>query len=98
NTSYYGGGMKVAPQADPADGMLDVVCVGKVGKGRFLANLPKVFKGEHIDELHVTSHRAREVRVESSRPFDVYADGDALTGMPVELSLRRGALRLIAPA
>jgi YegS/Rv2252/BmrU family lipid kinase len=97
NSPYYGGGMKVAPGADPADGLLDVVFVKRSSKLRFLANLPKVFSGTHVKLDVIESHRAREVVVSADRPFDVYADGDPITTLPATVKLVPGALRVIAP-
>lgn len=97
NSSYYGGGMKVAPDADLTDGMLDVVFTGDVSKRRFLANLPKVFSGKHVDEANIKSFRAHEVRIEADRPFTVYADGEPLTELPATVTVLPGKLRLIVP-
>ena len=49
NSKAYGGGMFIAPDAELDDGLFDVVTIGEVGKLRFLANLPKVFKGTHVE-------------------------------------------------
>src|SRR5207245_2287445 len=48
NSRAYGGGMFIAPDAELDDGLLDVVWTARVGKLRFLSNLPKVFKGTHV--------------------------------------------------
>lgn len=98
NSSAYGGGMFVAPNADLGDGLLDVVTTGEVGKARFLFNLPKVFKGTHLEEAEVDCARASEVVVAADRPFEVYADGDHLTDLPATIRVLPGALELIAPA
>jgi YegS/Rv2252/BmrU family lipid kinase len=97
NTGYYGGGMHMAPGADPSDGMLEVVCVEQVSKRRFLANLPKVFKGTHVEQDTVSVHRAREVEIAAERPFDVYADGECITSLPATVRLVRGGLSVLAP-
>jgi len=97
NTSYYGGGMNMAPGADPSDGLLDVIMVEQVSKRRFLANLPKVFKGTHVEEDTVKVERASEVNIAADRPFDVYADGDPLTTLPATVRLVRGGLSVIVP-
>jgi YegS/Rv2252/BmrU family lipid kinase len=97
NTSYYGGGMRMAPDADPTDGMLDVILVGNYSKPRALANLPKVFAGSHVELDDVTVHRAREVEIRADRPFDVYADGEPITSLPATIKSIPGALRVIAP-
>ena len=97
NTAYYGGGMKVAPDADPSDGALDVVFIERSSKLRFVANLPKVFSGKHVEEDSVTTHRAREVEIAADRPFDVYADGEVVTQLPARITVRQSALRVILP-
>jgi YegS/Rv2252/BmrU family lipid kinase len=97
NSKAFGGGMFIAPDAELDDGLFDVVITGKVSKLRFLANLPKVFKGTHVDEDEVTVRRAARVEVSADRPFQVYADGEHLTDLPAELRVLRGALRVIAP-
>ncbi len=98
NSPYYGGGMKVAPAADPTDGMLDVIFVKRTSKLRFLSNLPKVFKGTHVELDEIEVHRAREVVMRADRSFDVYADGDPITTLPTTVRVIPGALRVIAPA
>lgn len=98
NTSYYGGGMKAAPDADPADGMLDVLFCKRTSKPRFLTRvLPKVFAGTHVDLDEIEFHRAREVTIRADRSFDVYADGDPITTLPARVRVLPGALRAIAP-
>src|SRR3954454_16017662 len=76
NSKAFGGGMFMAPDAELDDGKLDVVWVSDVAKLRYLANLPKVFKGRHVDNEEVTVLRAAEVSISADRPFAVYADGD----------------------
>jgi YegS/Rv2252/BmrU family lipid kinase len=97
NSRFYGGGMRVAPDAKLTDGLLEVVFIGDNSKLRFLANLPKVFSGKHIDLDGVETHRAREVEIRASRPFDVYADGDVLTRLPTTVRVIPGGMRVIAP-
>jgi YegS/Rv2252/BmrU family lipid kinase len=98
NTAYYGGGMQVAPEADPSDGVLDVVFIERSSKVRFAANLPKVFSGKHVEEDSVSCYRAREVEIVADRPFDVYADGEILTQLPARVTVRHSALRVLLPA
>ena len=98
NSKAYGGGMFVAPDALLDDGLLDVVTTADVSKRRFLAALPKVFKGEHIAEEQVETYRAAEVTVEADRPFAVFADGEHITDLPATIRLLNGALSVIAPA
>jgi YegS/Rv2252/BmrU family lipid kinase len=98
NNSTFGGGMRIAPEAELDDGLLDIVTIGEVGKLRFVANLRKVFKGTHIDEEQVRMFRASRVEITASRPFPVYADGEHLTDLPVAVRILPRALSVLAPA
>lgn len=98
NNRAFGGGMFIAPDADLADGEFDVVTVGEVGKLRFLGNLPKVFKGTHVEEDEVRVFRASRLELSASRPFPVYADGEHLTDTPATLRVLPQALSVIVPA
>jgi YegS/Rv2252/BmrU family lipid kinase len=98
NNSTFGGGMRIAPEAELDDGLLDVITVGEVGKLRFVANLRKVFNGTHTDDEQVTMFRASRVEITASRPFPVYADGEHLTELPVSVRVLPRALSVLAPA
>ncbi len=97
NSKAFGGGMFIAPDADLADGEFDVVAVGEVGKLRFLSNLPKVFKGTHVEEDEVRVFRASRLELSASRPFPVYADGEHLADLPAMLRVLPQALSVIVP-
>jgi YegS/Rv2252/BmrU family lipid kinase len=97
NSKAYGGGMFVAPDAELDDGQLDVVWCSQVSKLRFLANLPKVFKGRHVENDEVTVLRAAEVEISADREFAVYADGDHLADLPATIRVFPRALNVIAP-
>lgn len=98
NNGYYGGGMKMAPDADPTDGLLDVVTIGEVGRLGFIANLPRVFRGTHVRRPEVVSvHRTTAIEISASRPFTMYADGDPLTDLPAKIRVLPGQLNLIVP-
>jgi len=97
NNKAYGGGMFLAPDAELDDGKLDVVWTRDVSKLHFLANLPKVFKGRHVDNPEVTVLRGSEVEIRADRPFAVYADGDHLADLPATVRVLPRALNVIAP-
>jgi YegS/Rv2252/BmrU family lipid kinase len=98
NSKAFGGGMFVAPDAELDDGEFDVVTVGEVGKLRFLGNLPKVFKGTHVERDEVRVFRAARLELSASRPFPVYADGEHLTDLPATLRVLPRALSVIVPS
>jgi YegS/Rv2252/BmrU family lipid kinase len=97
NSKAFGGGMFIAPDAELDDGKLDVVWISEIAKLRYLANLPKVFKGRHVDNEEVTVLRAAEVTISADRPFAVYADGDPLADLPATIRVLPRALNVIAP-
>jgi YegS/Rv2252/BmrU family lipid kinase len=97
NNGFYGAGMNVAPDADPADGELDVVTVGDVSRLRFLLHLPRVFRGTHVNGDEVRSWRTTGIEIRASRPMTVYADGDPLTDLPAKIRVLPGSLPLIVP-
>jgi len=98
NSRAFGGGMYIAPDAELDDGEFDVVTIGEGSKLRFVGNLPKVFKGTHVEEDQVRVFRAPHLELTASRPFPVYADGEHLTELPASLRILPRALNVLAPA
>jgi YegS/Rv2252/BmrU family lipid kinase len=97
NSKAFGGGMFIAPDAELDDGEFDIVTIGDVGKLRFVSNLPKVFKGTHVDDDEVRVFRARHLELTASKPFPVYADGEHLTDLPASLRVLPLALSVLVP-
>ncbi len=98
NSRAYGGGMLLAPDALLDDGLLDIVLIEAVSKPRFLANLPKVFKGAHVRLPEVRVLRAAALAVAADRPFTMYADGDPIGELPLSVRTVPGAVRVLVPA
>ncbi|MGA7706084.1 MAG: diacylglycerol kinase family protein, partial [Solirubrobacteraceae bacterium] len=99
NSKTYGGGMKAAPDALLDDGLLEVPVLESVSKLAFVTKiLPKVFKGNHVEDPGVRVFRAREVLIEADRPFTMYADGDPIGELPVVVRAVPGAVRVLVPA
>jgi YegS/Rv2252/BmrU family lipid kinase len=97
NSRAFGGGMFIAPDAELDDGEFDIVTVGEAGKLRFVSNLPKVFKGTHVNEDEVRVFRASQLELTASKPFPVYADGEHLTDLPASLRVLPSALSVLVP-
>jgi YegS/Rv2252/BmrU family lipid kinase len=94
NTSWYGGGMKVCPGADPADGLFDVTVVGAISRLELVRTKPLLTAGTHVDNVAVTVHRA--ARVELSSPgVTTYADGEPVAPLPAIAECVPGALRVV---
>ena len=96
NGPSYGGGMRVAPRASLADGLLDVVVIAGIGKLEFLRTFPKVFGGRHVDHPAVTVHRAATVELDADRLLHVYADGEPAGTLPATFEVRPAALTVLS--
>jgi YegS/Rv2252/BmrU family lipid kinase len=97
NSGVFGGGMYLVPAAELDDGLLDVVLTGECSKPRYLASIPKVFKGTHVGSEELTFLRAREVAFHADRPFRAYADGDPIADLPVTIRVVPRALKVLVP-
>ncbi len=97
NCGYYGGGLHVAPAAQPDDGTLDVVVIGHAPKLLFPVVLRQMRTGRHVRRGHVVSYRGTSVTVGANRPMTVYGDGDPVGRTDeVRVEIRPRALRVIA--
>ena len=93
NTAFFGGGMAICPEADPSDGLLDVLVVGAVGRVELLRLFPKVFKGTHVTHRKVSQFRGRVVEIDGDE-LELWGDGDPLAPAPLRLEAMPGAVRL----
>ncbi len=98
NAPNYGGGMRIAPQAQLDDGLLDLVRIRNAGRLRLLRCLHRVYSGAHISMPEVEYICAAEARIESDPPLLVYADGEPVAHTPITVSVAPRALRVIIPA
>jgi diacylglycerol kinase (ATP) len=98
NALSYGGGMKVTPQATLDDGLLDVCLVSKMNKLKLLCWVPTIFFGRHLRLKEVEYFQASQIRIETERKMDLYADGEYAAQTPVEIGLIRHGMRVIVPA
>ena len=89
NTTSFGGGMRVCPDADVTDGLFDVMIVHALSIPSFLRVFPKVYSGTHTTHPAVEIHRARRVRLEASG-IHSQADGETFADLP---DRRRGRAR-----
>jgi len=97
NTSTYGGGMKIAPQAKMDDGQLDVCVIGGVDPFKLVCMFPTVYFGRQLSIREVKYFQAPRARVETETPIDVYADGEFVCRTPVEIGIAPEALQVVVP-
>lgn len=97
NTSSYGGGIPICPQADPQDGLLDVTVVGRISRRRLIRVTPTLRRGEHLAHPAVRTYRARSISVLSDAipAVTAYADGEPIQPLPVTATCHPGALRVL---
>ena len=82
NTSTFGGGMRVAPHADPKDGFLDFVSVGELSRWGLLKRFPSIYTGGHIGTSGIAHRRLRCLEVNSPQKVYLNIDGEAIGTLP----------------
>ncbi|MDD9944338.1 MAG: diacylglycerol kinase family lipid kinase [Myxococcales bacterium] len=92
NSQYTGGNMQMAPYANPADGLVDLVVVGELGRAKFVSLFLKIFRGGHVHHPEVTTSRAATVEFNFDAPLPVMVDGEVVHIAPRELDVLPGAL------
>jgi YegS/Rv2252/BmrU family lipid kinase len=92
---YYGGGMRVAPKADPSDGRFEVQ-VQFGSKLDYALAMPKVFLGTHLPHPRVRESTAAGIDVRCEPGARVEADGEVLGTTPAQFTIWPGALRVRA--
>jgi YegS/Rv2252/BmrU family lipid kinase len=97
NGRFFGGGMKICPEARLDDGALDLVTVGDFSKGEILTNIGRLYEGTHLDLEAVENARVTRVAfepVESEARIPVELDGETPGHLPAVFEILPGALRL----
>ncbi|MEV7079804.1 diacylglycerol kinase [Streptomyces sp. NPDC093516] len=96
NGSSYGGGMRICPGADLADGLFDITVVGDCSRTTLLRVFPRVYRGTHVVHPAVTVLRAARVEI-AAEDVTGYADGEPLGPLPLTARCVRGGVRIIGP-
>lgn len=95
NAVSYGGGMRITPQADCRDGVLDICVVSGISKLELIRVFPQIFTGRHISHENVTMMRGQKIRVETKEPFLIHADGEITGKTPELFEVMPNSIRLI---
>ncbi|MFH1279455.1 MAG: diacylglycerol kinase family protein [Candidatus Eisenbacteria bacterium] len=99
NMNQFGGGAKIAPNADPRDGLLDVVVIRKLNVFEMLFYTPKLFDGSIDKVTPLETYRSREFRILRSQRGPMHLDGNPVEeGHVLDYRVRPGALRVRVPA
>ena len=98
NGRAFGGGMKICPDAEPDDGLFDVLTIGNLTKRDLLTTLPKTFWGGHLPHPKAELLRGSVVTVDSDAQLPLELDGEQPGTTPVRFEIVPGALRVRVPA
>jgi diacylglycerol kinase (ATP) len=79
NSKYTGGTMLIAPGADPADGLIEFVRWGPIGRFGLMRMLPRLYDGTHIQHPLASRRGVRHVEINVTVPVDVMIDGEIAT-------------------
>jgi YegS/Rv2252/BmrU family lipid kinase len=100
NGRYFGGAMKVAPEAEVDDGLFDVISMGDFGFGDLLKSGRRLYQGTHLGMDKVSSRRARVVEAEAVDPSAVVeldVDGESPGRLPARFEIVPAALWMVVP-
>jgi diacylglycerol kinase (ATP) len=98
NGPYYGGGMRIAPDAKPDDGWLDLCVVGDVSRLTAIRQLPNLYRGTHVRHSAVSLHRARSIEIEGDGATSAHLDGEPFGTLPLRVGIIPAALEVAVPS
>ena len=97
NGRFFGGGLEICPEAEPDDGLFDVLTIGDVTKRDLVQTMPKMYRGTHLPHPKAELLRGSSVTVTSETPLPIELDGEQPGTTPVTFEVAAGALRLRVP-
>ena len=98
NGRFYGGGFNPVPDADPSDGLMDVLVVEKVSRLQVPGVVGKYKAGRYKELPHLVRHyRTDRLKVVCDKPTPVNLDGELRTYQEVEFSIAPEKIRFFYP-
>jgi diacylglycerol kinase (ATP) len=94
---YLAGGMKITPDAEPDDGLFDVLLIGDVTKAELVRVMPKIYRGTHLPHPKGEVLRGSNVSIDADEPMPIQLDGEQPGTTPVRFELVPAAIRLRVP-
>jgi len=98
NTSSYGGAIKIAPDACPTDGLLDICFVDQMSRFAAMRLLPTLLSGRHGERPEVHFARTKRMTIQTDTPMTLWADGERVASTPATVEIVPGAIRVMLPA
>lgn len=97
NAPFYGGGMKIAPDANMNDGIFDICIVQEISKLDLLQQFPKVFKGTHVFHPRIIMKTGKKIKLVSDEEREVFADGEYVGTLPAECMIGNQKIQIMSP-
>ncbi|KAL9359988.1 hypothetical protein Peur_048111 [Populus x canadensis] len=98
NAKYFGGGMKITPNADPSSGNFEVVILQDFKWYDFILKLHRLYNGTHLSVKNVSSRSVFSIEVEDisgSGSIYVQSDGEHLGFLPRKFCILPSAIQMI---
>ena len=98
NGRFYGGGFNPVPEAEPDDGLMNVLLIKKVSRLKVAQVIGKYKKGRYqeLKDL-VRSFKTKSVKIICDKPTSINLDGELRTGQEIEMSIAQQKLRFFYP-
>jgi diacylglycerol kinase (ATP) len=95
NQPFYGGGMKIAPNAVPDDGIFEITVVHNLSKVKLLLVFISVFWGKHIHFKEVSTFQGSMVSIHSETPVFIHADGEIIGYTPLNMHVHPKVVQVL---
>jgi diacylglycerol kinase (ATP) len=95
NGRFFGGGMMIAPQADPSDGRFEVVCIGDLTRLEAMGLSSKIYKGTHLSAHGVKVGFGSKIEAEPMHSWATVlldVDGEQPGRLPLTATMAKGAV------
>lgn len=97
NGRDFGGGMRIAPDAEVDNGFLDVCLIENLSAMRLLRQFPSVYRGKHVEMPEVTMLRGKKVVIDSDEPTPLNYDGDFAGNTPGVFEVGKLSIEILVP-
>ena len=97
NGTFVAGGLPVAPEADPSDGLLDVILIPKHSTGEMVLLAAQIVLGNHLGSQSILFRRTNRLAVSSQPGMWFNADGELVGNEPAVFEVVPRALRFVIP-
>lgn len=100
NSRFFGGGMKIAPDAKIDDGFFDVINIGDIRTAKIIFNAYRLYSGSHLSLEEVKYKNARRVEAhpaEKNQTILIETDGEIPGRLPAVYEIVPRALKVRVP-